>query len=474
MRSRDWVPPSRRTNRERRDAELTAVRSEWDTLVVGYGLLGAVVARRLAEAGRRVTIVERGRPVTTPPGSHIRNTPDGRRNPDGHFPAVDGYSDFLDREASPAGLPAAFTTSIVGGSGILWTNNCPRAIAGVDLPEAIPEGEWQAAYAEAEVYLEVRSDEFTDSARGAAIVERLTPWLRSKGREIGPLPLSGTRRDPEQIDFMAPADILAGGPEVRVVAGQVERVLVEGGRAVGVRLDGADVRAEQVVLAAGAVDTPRLLWASGVRPPALGRHLSFHPVLIGQVVLDPPPTRAIRDPDPLPRLGVRPTPERPWFVMVLRDTCPLEPRPPDREVSANRLVEIQAFCPVDPHPDSRMSFAETGEIAFDVPLRDADAERMEAIERDVASIASRLGRFRAGCGPVWAPYGTPHLVGSVRMGSPEDDRVADTWGRVVGVDGLSLATNGLIPSRLAVNPSLTAAALAVRTADRIVGGSMGS
>jgi choline dehydrogenase-like flavoprotein len=54
------------------------------------------------------------------------------------------------------------------------------------------------------------------------------------------------------------------------------------------------------------------------------------------------------------------------------------------------------------------------------------------------------------------------------MGVADDGTsVADPDGRVWGVENLYLATNGLIPTALAVNPTLTATALGVRTADRI-------
>jgi choline dehydrogenase-like flavoprotein len=56
------------------------------------------------------------------------------------------------------------------------------------------------------------------------------------------------------------------------------------------------------------------------------------------------------------------------------------------------------------------------------------------------------------------------------MGAHDDGTsVTDPTGMVWGVEGLHLATNGLIPTRLAVNPTLTTAALAVRAAERLVG-----
>jgi len=54
------------------------------------------------------------------------------------------------------------------------------------------------------------------------------------------------------------------------------------------------------------------------------------------------------------------------------------------------------------------------------------------------------------------------------MGTADDGTsVTDPYGRVWGTENLHLATNGLIPTRLAVNPTLTATALGVRTADRV-------
>ena len=60
-------------------------------------------------------------------------------------------------------------------------------------------------------------------------------------------------------------------PNLRVIGGAtVERVLIEAGRAVGVRVrvgnDWIEVRAEGIVLCAGAIHSPAILLRSGIGP----------------------------------------------------------------------------------------------------------------------------------------------------------------------------------------------------------------
>ena len=79
----------------------------------------------------------------------------------------------------------------------------------------------------------------------------------------------------------------AGG---RVIANcAAERVLVEGGRAAGVAATYTDpqtgartaltVKAPQVVVACGSLESPALLLRSGIGGPAVGRYLHLHPVV---------------------------------------------------------------------------------------------------------------------------------------------------------------------------------------------------
>jgi choline dehydrogenase-like flavoprotein len=438
------------------------VTTRWDDIVVGSGPTGACVARTLAEAGRRVLVIERGRAVSEPPGSHLRNRPDHRDDPDGWFAAVDAYLDEIDPDVPEAGLPGAATTSIVGGSGILWTNNCPRAVDGVDRPDALDDDAWAAAYDDAERLLGVRADEFADSRRALMIRAALAADLEDQGRRLAPIPLAGRRLSHDHIHYVAPADVL-GATEATVSqrTGTAQRIELDGGRVIGVHVEDGLLRADHVVLATGALDAPLLLWRSGIEHPAVGRRTCFHPVLATQVVLDEG-SSPIDDDDPLPRLGIPQTPEHPWFTMVLRDTNPLPVDPSDRDVPPHRLVEIQAFGPIDPHPDNHLRVDDEGRARFDMPIRSADRDRLAAIEHDVTGLIDALGRVRRGCEPRWSTPDTAHLMGSCRMGDPDDDTsVVDVHGRCHGAQGLDIVGNAVIPTRLAVNPTLTAVALAL-------------
>jgi choline dehydrogenase-like flavoprotein len=69
---------------------------------------------------------------------------------------------------------------------------------------------------------------------------------------------------------------VAAGARIRAGV-RVERILIEGGRAVGVRAAGYEVRARAVVLAGGAIGTPELLLAGALGGREVGRHLHIHP-----------------------------------------------------------------------------------------------------------------------------------------------------------------------------------------------------
>ncbi|WP_319435473.1 GMC oxidoreductase [Mycobacterium sp. RTGN5] len=437
-------------------------------IVIGSGPIGAVVARRIAEAGRAVTILESGPAITDPPGSHIRNQDRFQRDPDSYLSGISSDFTYFDETAPPRELPGACVTAAVGGQGVLWTNNCPRPSAS-ERSELLSAAEWDRYLGAAERYLGVTDDTFAGSVRQQRILDRLGPTLAAHGREIREQPMAGHLVDRATIHYVATHDILAG-TGVRIATGDVRRIVLEQGRVAAVQLaDGAMVQTSAVVVAAGAFDTPILLHRSGIRPQALGRYLTYHPVLYSQLVLDPQ-LRGSTDDLP-PRLWIPPAPDAPWNTMVLRDTNPMPPAPPDIDLPSDQLVEMQSFSPVDNHPDNTMTISDDGVPHFDVPLRETDHARMAAVLADQHELASALGRFRAGVEPRWMTLGFAHVMGTCRMGAHDDGTcVADTFGQVWGTENLYLATVGVIPNALAVNPTLTGAALAIRSADRLLAG----
>ena len=75
----------------------------------------------------------------------------------------------------------------------------------------------------------------------------------------------------------------------------------------------------------------------------------------------------------------------------------------------------------------------------------------------------------AGAAESWAaPIRTEHLLGGTVMGLDAGRSVTNSYGRTHDVENLYIAGPGLFPTSGAVNPTFTASALAARTADYIV------
>jgi choline dehydrogenase-like flavoprotein len=441
-----------------------------DVVVVGSGPLGAAVARRLAEHGRRVLILEQGPAISDPPGSHVRNAPQFRTDPDAYLKVAISHLAYFDTNVGRDKLPGAAVTNARGGQGVIWTNLCPRG----DAPwAALTETDWDNYYGIAEHYLGVQADGFESSVRQQKIRSVLEPHLERSRRSICALPVAAQFDNTGHLYFSAPYDIVAQSADraaarIHIRKASVDNLVTHGSRVTGVTVGSETIEVEEVVVAAGAIGTPQLLHRSGIRPPALGRWLSYHPLLISQLVLDERLCAAPSVADREPRLQIPPTAAAEWYALVLRDVSPFQPKQPDLTIDPNRLVEIQMLCPVDIHERNGIRFDDGSHPTFEVPLSAADQARLTNAEKDSNAIASVVGRYRSGCRPQWMPFGFAHMTGTTRMSAEDDGTgVADFKGRVWGFDNLHLATNGLIPTRMAVNPTLTGVALSIRVADVI-------
>lgn len=438
-----------------------------DVLVIGSGPLGAATARRLAEHGRDVLMIEQGPAISDPAGSHVRNAQRFRDEPDSYLPAATSYLEFFDNTVERDQLPGAAVTRARGGQGAIWTNLCPRSDA---LWDALTPSQWETYYSIAEEYLGVQAEGFEQSIRQQRVRSRLGEVLALERRTVEALPVAARFDSTDHLYYMAPHDILAGAKgRVEIASGDAQKILAGGSKVTGVIVDGEVVEAEDIVIAAGAIGTPQLLHRSAIRPRALGHWLSYHPLLVAQLVLDETLCAAPGVHDREPRLQIRPGSAADWYALVLRDVSPFEPAEPDIAIDSNRLAEIQMICPVDLDENKRIIFDESGQPTFDVALSADDRARMTNAVADCNALTAHLGRYRAGCRPEWMPFGFAHMTGTTRMSADDDGSgVADHDGRVWGFDNLYLATNGLIPTRIAVNPTLTGVALAVFVADRIV------
>jgi choline dehydrogenase-like flavoprotein len=267
----------------------------------------------------------------------------------------------------------------------------------------------------------------------------------------------------------------------------VSRVVMREGRAAGVEVrdlatgETAVVEARFVVVAADALRTPQLLWASGIRPAPLGHYLNDQ----SQVVFAARLTDVGGASTPARREGalsqtsgvswVPYTDDVPFHGQVMQlDASPV-PLADDDPVVPGSIVGIGLFCAKELRREDRVEFADDELDAYGMPamrihytLTDRDRATLDRARREVVRLGQAVGRPLDDA-PITLPLGASlHYQGTTRMG-PHDDgtSVCDLDSQVWAAPGVFVAGNGVIPTSTAANPTLTSVALAVRGARHI-------
>jgi choline dehydrogenase-like flavoprotein len=271
--------------------ELTA-----DAVVVGSGSGGGVIAGKLAAAGKDVVVLEAGGYYNEADFNQLEMWAyQNLYRAGGIAQTVDG---------SVALMTGA---NLGGGSTVNWTN-CLRTHDWVREEWERDHGLEGLAGAEFDRHLDEVSARIGVTDR-CSDPNGPNQRIHDAARELGIDSRAITRNaDPEKYDadlagLMGFGDVTgaklgtlktylqdAADAGARfVVQCHVDRVLVEHGRAAGVEgtyVDAAGitsrvvVRAPQVVVAAGALDSPALLLRSGIGGPAAGDYLRLHPATV--------------------------------------------------------------------------------------------------------------------------------------------------------------------------------------------------
>lgn len=262
------------------------------------------------------------------------------------------------------------------------------------------------------------------------------------------------------------------------------------------------VRAPMVVCASGGVETPALLLRSGLRLPAVGRHLYLHPTTcvagFYPARIEPwsgPPQTIVCDhfADLADGYGARleTAPVHPglfalalpWhgarahhelmeqiahaaaFIVLTRD-----------HTGGQVWVNTEGRTLIDYRVGERETgYLNTGMAAAARIHEAAGAERIVTLHskrvewrrgEDIDAFTASLARHTFADN--WSPIFSAHQMGTCRMGSHADAAVCAANGAVFGVDGLYIGDASALPGSCGVNPMITIMAVAHHTAQRIM------
>lgn len=296
---------------------------------------------------------------------------------------------------------------------------------------------------------------------------------------------------------------LASGNADLLVASQVVEVQHDGaGVASGVRVltasdDGpveSVVRARQVVIAAGAIETPRLILASGLGNEWVGRNHHSHGVAIATAMCSPPGVKTYVGPGhSVATLQFVHREKTAWGGGVLFDTAPdypLERAMAGAGISGHRFgighkrwmreagpsLGAASLVQEIPHHDTVVRLDPVVRDRLGMPAIRVRGVAHPATVDAVAYMTARAtewveasgGRDVRATGIAITPQGTEHSAGTVRMGSNPAASACDSTGLLFGTTNVFVADASLHPTNGGFNPALTVMANAMRVAKYVV------
>ncbi len=462
---------------------------EADVCVAGAGAGGAVVAAELAEGGAKVVVLEQGQRHDADSFSARPVEMTARLYRDGGQGATLG--------APPILLPLGRG---LGGTTLVNSGTCFRTPAPVlarwreeyGLQELTAEtldpcfARVERALSVAEVAPELAGRNAAVARRGAQALGWSSGYLRRNARGcvgsgVCAFGCPTSAKQHTAITYLPRAQ--AAGAQI-LTGADVRRVLTRGGRAQGVEArleEGArlEVRAPEVIVAAGTVHTPLLLRRSGLGRGSgqLGRNLALHPATAAFARMEEIVDMARGVPqsfyvdefagDGIMFEGVAGPPS--YVAMSL----PLTGARHAEAMSDYRRLAQFGLMVSDSSRGSVRSLGGRPLIRYDL------------MESDVARFRMGLARMRelfeaAGAREIYLPLpdGVPperarardlklmafHPLGTARADARASHGVVDGRLQLHGVRGVHVADGSVVPSSLGVNPQITIMALATRLA----------
>ena len=487
-----------------------------DIIIIGSGMGGATLAAALAPSGRRIMILERGERMADTPLS--RDALAIFR--DGHFRPDEVWLDGEGKPFNPGNYYVAGGNSKLYGAVLIRyraEDFTPRHHIGGTTPGwPISYDTLEPYYQAAESLYQVRGElgedpseprhsggyDFPPVPDEPAIAD-LRRRLQRVGLHPASLPLGvdierwlakgrtpwdafpntcGGKMDAETVGL----NLALQHPNVTLSTGaRVVRLLAGAGRITGVQLaSGETLSAPVIVLCAGAVQSAALLLASADeahptglanRSDQVGRNfmnhnlsavLGIHPfrrntsvyqktIMVNDFYLSGGPNGA-----PLGNIQMLGKISGP----ILASDTPI-PLPLANWI-AGHAVDVLAMSEDLPNPASRVTLR-AGQIVLDWKRSNWQAHL--ALVARLKSVLRRAG-YPITLSRAFDRRTPSHQCGTARMGADPMKSVVDPLCRSHDHANLYIVDASVLPTSAAVNPSLTIAALALRTAEHIAGG----
>jgi choline dehydrogenase-like flavoprotein len=511
-----------------------------DAIVVGSGATGSAMAAYLAEGGKRVLILEAGPDL--PNDRLVSSTLYARRLKWSGSPVIE-----------EGGNPVAHVFNSgygVGGSAMHHYAVWPRLHEeDFEMKSRYRRGlDWPIRYADLAPFYDrvqheagVSGDAGQETWRPAGAPYPLPPvpvaaqgriiarGFEKLGKRVAPLPLAVTSRPYNGraaciwdgwCDSGCPIGALANPATVhlprasargaRLIANAtVTRVLTtaDGARATGVEVAGSSgaerirIEAPLVVLAAFAIENPRLLLASATdrHPKGLGNAND----LVGRYVMTHTAGLVF---------GLFDEETQCWSgafggQLVNQDSYPKQTHSKSGAFGSYQWMIAQAVKPNDllgistsrvdlfgqplhefmqraakgfasmtavveglPVADNRVTLADTSDRLGVPQARVTHTSHPESVALWKASLAEGKEIFEAaGAAEAWTGGpGSMHIMGGTIMGRSARDSVTNSYGQVHGISNLVVAGPGLFPTAGGVNPTFTAHAVTARSAQHLL------